>query len=201
MISAADLITSALDALNAATTADLVFWAPTDLYEWIDEAAKRLARTAAVIVDCDTSITTTPGTAVYSNPARHVALINFAYAGAMLRASSTRELAALSDTWMADAGTPARWIEDWLGHDLFRLYPAPDQAAELEIVLARYPLDITALAPTLAAPAVVGDYLETAMIAEARRKEGDGALPEVAAAFDQQLALYEQIFQAYWGQP
>jgi hypothetical protein len=200
-LSAADLVTSALDALNAASTADLAFWAAADLYEWIDEAAKRMARTAQIFVVHDTSVTTAAGTAVYGTPGNHVALINIACLGAMLRPSSSRELAALSDTWMADAGAPARWIEDWLGHDLFRVYPTPTAAQGLEIVLAAYLPDITAAAPTFVAPDVFGDYLETALIAEARRKEGDGALPEVAAALDRQTGLYEQIFQSYWGQP
>jgi hypothetical protein len=198
--SVATLITDCvLDALNAADLASLTFWDTTSLYNWADEAAMRASRLAALFVDRDTSVTLTPGTATYTNPDRHVALLHFALAGLRLVPSTTRELMALSDSPDSDSGTPKRWVTDHKGHDLFRLWPTPNAGGTLAIVVARYPQAITSGAPTVTAPTVFGDYLALRIIAEARRKEGDGSLPEIADAFDQRAALYEQVFADYWG--
>ena len=188
-----------LDALNAADLATLIFWDEASLYAWADEAAMRASRIAELFVDRDTSVTLTPGTGVYTNPDRHVSLLHFALAGLRLTPSTTNELLALSDDPDGDAGAPTRWVEDHKGHDLFRLWPAPTAGGTLEIVVARYPQSITTSAPTVTAPLVFGDYLAHRIIAEARRKEGDGSLPEIADAFDQRAGLYEQIFADYWG--
>lgn len=200
-VSVATLITRLLPALNATSLADAQFWTEASLYEWADEAAQCLARTAPVFVVRDAATSVQAGVAVYANPARHVKLIHLALAGARLAPSASRELIALSDTWMTDAGTPARWIGDWMGHDYYRLHPTPDTAAGvIETVLAQFPPALTVSTPTLAAPLVVADYLECRMLAEARRQEGDGAMPDVADAFDKRATLYEAIFTAYWGQ-
>ena len=203
--SVTDVITGGvLDALNASgIDTDLIFWDSASLYAWADEAAMRASRIAALFVDRDTSVTLVPGTFAYDNPGRHVALLHMAVAGLRLVPSTMRELTSISDAPDADAGdTPTRWVEDYLGHDVFRVYPTPGETdtAPVEIVLARYPNAITAGAPTVAAPLVFGDYLAHRIIAEARRKEGDGGLPEIAEAFDQRSALYEQIFTDYWGE-
>jgi hypothetical protein len=204
--SMADVLAEACDALNAAalTDADLTFWTVDQLYEFADEAAERMARTAAVFVARDSGNTLATANAVYPAPERHVAVIRLTVAGVALIPSSSRELEALSDDWTNDAGTPARWIADWQGHDQVRVHPTPaaaDDGKTLEILLAHYPAAITADSPTVAAPRVFGDYLAARVVAEARRREGDGGLPEVADALDREADLYEQIARSYWGRP
>lgn len=45
---------------------------PTELYQFADEAGKRLAREAGAFVTVDNSIAVTAGTAEYTLPASHV---------------------------------------------------------------------------------------------------------------------------------
>lgn len=198
-LSAASVIAEQYDALNATSADDLVFWTVDDLYAWFDESIKQLARTAPGFVEAVPE-TLSAGAPVYANPARHVKLIALLVGGNILLPASARELAALSDTWQTDtAVAPSHWIQDWEGHDYHRVYPTPTAGATVQVILARFPEDITALAPTVAAPVIVGDYAALRMIAEARRAEGDGALPEISAHLDQECGLLERVFQAYWG--
>ena len=200
MISIADVLSRQYAALNATGAADLVFWLETDFYEWASEALRHLATLAPLFIDRDTTITIQAGVPVYTNPARHITLLHVAVAGESLSPSSTRELAALSSTWLTDTGAPEQWIADWLGEANVRVYPTPTTTgAALQIVLSRFPGDVTVGAPTVSAPAIVGDYVGLRILAEARRKEGDGALPEIAAHLDQRCALLEQAYQHYWG--
>ena len=46
----------------------------------------------------------------------------------------------------------------------------------------------------------IGDYFGYAMLAEARRKESDAAMPEMADHFKQRVDLYEQILTQYFGE-
>lgn len=202
MISVADVITELYDCLNAASADDLQFWSVDDLYAYASEAAQKLARTAAIFV-AQASVAVTGGTAVYANPDRHVALLAFAIGGLRLQPSSARQMAARSTAWEADvcdAGkSPTHWVTDIKGHDWFRLWPQPLTDTTLEITLAQFPAEITADSPSLAAPAIVGDYLADRIQAEARRQEGVAAMPEVARSIDQEAALLEQAFAGYWG--
>lgn len=197
------VITNLYPSLNATGSGDLVFWTLTELYQWADEAAKRLARAAAVFIERDTSISLVSLTASYTLPSRHLSVIYVAVNGVGLNAANVRELQALSDTWEGDAcltgETPARWATDFAGLETILLHPAPFDIANLQIVQHVFPVEITASAHTLEAPLVVGDYLACRMLAEARRKESDAQMPEIAAAFDQRSSLYEKAFQAYFG--
>jgi len=198
--SVADLITALYPELNATSSADLCFWDSDALYAWAAESVRKAALTG-MFADHDTTIPLAGATSVYNNPVNHNELLRLVAAGALLRRATAAELAAYSDTWEADSGPPARWIADYRGHDLFYVYPTPTAGAALEVVLSRFPADVMATSPTVAAPQTFGDYLSTRMIAEARRQDGDGAMPEVADALDQEAAVYEQLFDAFWGQP
>ena len=61
------------------------------------------------------------------------------------------------------------------------------------------PVEITSAAATVTAPKPLEDYLSWKILAEARKKESDAAMPEVAAVFDELSALFEDISENYWG--
>ncbi len=194
MIDPTALLTGLLPTLNASSFADLVFWTEADLTEWLDECAKRLARTAGIWVERSTSFTA-PGVSTYILPSGHLSVIHVSVAGVMLAPSTHAELVALSDSWQTDTGAPERWIPDAQGLETIMLHPQPQDLAVLELIEHTAP-DGSAIE----APAVVADCLALRVLAEARRKEGDGALPEIAAAAEAQASLYEQAFRAYYGE-
>src|SRR5579863_271537 len=84
-----------------------------ELYQWGDDAAKRLAYDAGVFVVYDTTVPVTGGTAVYTLPATHVftLLAMVVYNAApiqLLRLTAVRDLWALDATWNATTGAPVR---------------------------------------------------------------------------------------------
>jgi hypothetical protein len=48
-------------------------------------------------------------------------------------------------------------------------------------------------------PDELADYAFLYALGEARRRESDAAMPEVALACDQLMGLYEQVAREYWG--
>ena len=69
----------------------------------------------------------------------------------------------------------------------------------LAMIYHQFPPAITKAASRVLIASPIADYFQFAMLAEARRKQGEGAMPEMAAHFDQRVALYEQVMQNYWG--
>ena len=61
------------------------------------------------------------------------------------------------------------------------------------------PVEITSAAATVTAPKPLEDFLAWKILAEARKKESDAAMPEVAAVFDELSALFEEVAKTYWG--
>jgi hypothetical protein len=58
--------------VNAGELTTTSWVTPAELYQFADEAGKRLAREAGAFVTVDNSIAVTAGTAVYSLPENHV---------------------------------------------------------------------------------------------------------------------------------
>src|SRR5690349_11209405 len=58
--------------VNAGEMSGTSWVTSAELYQYADEAAKRLARECGAFIDWDDSITVTPGTAAYNLPANHV---------------------------------------------------------------------------------------------------------------------------------
>ena len=55
----------------------------------------------------------------------------------------------------------------------------------MALLTHQYPVEITSAAATLTAPKPLEDYRGWTILAEARKKESDVAMPEVAAVFCQ----------------
>jgi len=175
-------------------------WVSTDeLYQFADEAAKKIAYQSGVFLTLDASITVTPGTAVYELPATHVYTLAAALGNAPLRITPVRDLWALDANWAATSGPSTRCSFDAGSVGTISLYPSPTAGGSLNQVCQEFPPQVQAGASAIALPTVLQDFLSYAMLAGARGKESEAAMPEMAAHFAERCALYEQIIEHLWG--
>lgn len=138
------------------------------------------------------------GTAAYALPARHIATIAAALDGSALRPATCAELSAENDTWESASGTPVRYVPDMEGREKFGLYPAPDAAGTVSLIHTQSPSAVDTQSPTVNAPAVMADYLAWAMLSQARGKESDAHMADVAAHAAERARMFEQVFAEYW---
>jgi hypothetical protein len=193
-----DLLDELYPLLGASGSADLEFWTVAQLLEWLNRALARLARSAAVIVDRDTSVTVVGGTAQYSLPTPHLSTIHVSLGGTPLRAATPAELAALSATWTTDAGAVERYWHGGLGLATIGLWRKPFAGGTLAIIEHELP-DTVTTGSVLPLPDPLADYAFLSALAEAREVESDGAMPETAAIARELASLYESMARDYWG--
>jgi hypothetical protein len=192
--------------LNATSQADAVYWTDAELYQWFDEATQRLARSAGVFVERDTSITVSSAQGSYDLPSDQISTIQADLAGVVLRPRTVEELEALDADWPATTGppSPSAFVQNVLGLGVIALYPAPgtaDNEKTLGLVIHTAPATVSASNALLSAPSVLQDYFGFYALAEARAKESKGAMPEVADWLRSGVtALYEQVIEGYWGE-
>lgn len=195
----AQVIGDLLPTLGASSLADLNWCMASELYQWADDSAKRLARKAGVFVERDTSISVANGVAVYPLPARHVDTIHVSIGGVRMRPASVQDLEALDSTWPSSSGIVERYSMDADGMTSITLYRIPTGAGAMAVIFNSYPATIAAGSSLVSAASPVADYFMYAMLAEARRKQSEGAMPEMAEHFDQRVGMYEEIFKQYFG--
>lgn len=201
MIDTQVVIDELLPALHSDTRAHLTFWSEGDLIEWIDQAAKRLARAAMMFAERTASTTTTPGTATYALPSRHLATIHVSYGTAPLRPATMLELEARDPAFEATAGAPDHWYEQNLGVATIGLTPVPTATASLPIIMSAAPQDVdTGKSNTLLeAPDPVKGYLTFSVLAAAYGRESETEQPDLAKHAAARVSMYEQIFTKYYG--
>jgi hypothetical protein len=199
-VDVAALIANLLPALNAATSGDLVYWTSDELYQWADEAAKRLALRAAVFVSVTTQTISSAEAPLAASAvaANAIAPILVAWNSVILRFATVGELEALDDGWEAATGTPKRWTLD-RGLQQLRLYPAPAAAGALLTVALQCPADISASQASLIGPSPLAGYLAQSVLGQARGRVSDAAMPEIAAHCAQRAEMYIAICEHYWG--
>jgi len=196
---AQELLDELYPLLGAGGAADLDFWTETQLLAWINAGLARLARSAALFVKRDTSISVEAGTAQYSLATSHLSTLHVSLAGLLLRPASAAELEALSATWQATTGTPTRyWQASGLGMDAIGLHPKPIAGGTLAVIEHELP-DTVAAGGSLPLPDPVADYAFFYALAEARAIESDGAMPETAETCRQLCGLIEGMARDYWG--
>jgi len=198
-IDIAAVIGDILPALGATGFGDITDWcSQTELYNWSEEAANRLAHRVGAWVNRYGLQTVNPGDFSFVPPADLVDAIHVSWNGASLRPTTALQLAALDAAWQLTASTPARFSMDALP-GLAALYPGVTSTGDAAIIYHQRqpPIQLGQSVIPIASP--VQDYFGMAMLGEARRKESDGAMPEMADHFAQRVALYEQIFEHYWG--
>jgi hypothetical protein len=201
-VSADQVISDILSSLGATSLADLDWCSATELYQWADEAVKRLSHRCGVFVLRDTSTSLVSGLSQYEVPGGHIDTIHVSLLeqALSLRASSVAELEALDGTWSASQGAVTRFSMDRNGTDFITLYQIPAASGQtLAVIFHQFPPVEIAEGATVDVPSPMGDYLAYSMIGEARRKESDRAMPEVAEHCEQMLALMEEVACAYWG--
>jgi hypothetical protein len=189
---------------NAAEITSTSWVTSDELFQYADDAAKRLARTTALFLTYDASIGANVGQATYALPAGFVfsesAWLNYGASTQQLRPTSAAELWALDQAWPATNGYTTRISFDAADANHAVLYPIPAAGgATLAQIIGVVPPTITSGASTLAVPEVVQDFVTCALIAGARSKESDSAMPEVSAHLAERMAMLEKVFQAYWG--
>lgn len=194
------LVNSLPRSLQAANMSELEFWTETELYQWADEAAGRLAREVGCFVEFE-EFPYAAGNAVYDLPERHLSTIWVAAAQFGLTPTTAYELDCLNAQW-PNVNLPFadRWLQDGEGVGKIRFYPNPTLDGDASIVFHRTPETIDADNTDLLAPLPVAEFLSWSTLSEARMKESDGAMPEAAKAFGEMAKLWLSIADHYWGE-
>lgn len=175
-----------------------------ELYQFGDDRAKLLARTSSLFLTYDASINVVAATAAYNLPAAHVFtlsawLVNTGGLLQMLRLSSVGQLFGLDGNWPATTGSPSRLSLDEAAVGTATLYPIPIANATLAQILDEYPATVVAGSSSVPVSPILQDYFTDALLAAARGKESDSAMPEIAAHMAERLKLYEQLIEHLWG--
>lgn len=193
------MATDILPALGATSFGDLTWCTQTELLQWADEAGNRLAHRFGVFVEWSNTAAIAQGLSTYAVPTNHLDTLRVAVGNYRLRPSSVRELLALDSGWQQTSGPPQRYSMDANGTQFITIYPTPTTVGTLTVIYHRY---LATIAPgfsgvSIASP--IADYFGYSMLAEARRKESESAMPEMAQHFDERVKLFEQIIEQYWG--
>lgn len=170
-----------------------------ELYQWADDAAKRLAYESGLFITYDASITVTNGTAAYNLPSTHVFTLQAWLGSQQLRLTAVRDLWALDATWSATSGPAKRCSLDAGAVGTITLYPNPSVGGTLAQICQEFPATIQPGNLALALPAVLQDYFTYFLLAGARGKESDHRMAEMAAHFKARCDLYEQVIDHLYG--
>jgi hypothetical protein len=203
-INAATLVSNIWPPLNAVSAADAVFWSEEEIYNWFNEAAKRLSRSGGAFVVRDTTLTSALSTALYALPAAHQVTIQCDLAGLVLRPRTVQEIEALDAAWPNTSGPPIAFLLDVQGVKTLALYPQADVAnagKAIGLVMRTAPDDVTAPGGFLlfVSPAL-SEFFTFYILREARSKETRAQMPEIAQWFGQLCGQLEQVVQGYMGE-
>lgn len=187
-------------ALNAVDLADLDFWSPGQLWNFVDEELKRMAITGVFVNRIGVAFASTQ--AQIQCPAGHISTILADVNGVVLRNKNVQILEALDSDWEEQQGAVTDIVFDFSGEDIARLYKNPNVAGTVNFVFQGEMPAVTGT-PGVTTLTPLSNMLEDQMafraIAEARRIETDAQMPEVVTFCEQALALYSQISAAYFG--
>ncbi|HWE51402.1 MAG TPA: hypothetical protein VG273_16540 [Bryobacteraceae bacterium] len=208
MLDTASCVTDAVYRLGFENSSELTSssWVTqAELYQFADDAVRKLAWKHGLFIVYDNTISVTAvAGAVYTLPAAHVftLLAWLAYSGGpvLLRLTTVRDLWALDGAWPAAAAAPpVRASLDAGAVGTITLYPPPNASSTLCQVCQEAPSTVASGASTIQLPLVLQDYFTYAMLAGARGKESDAAVPEMAAHYRERVAMYEAVFDHLWG--
>lgn len=189
--------------LSATELATNTLWLTlTELYQFGDDAGKRLSRVCGAFLQVDSSIGVVANTASYSLPAAHVftLLAWIVYAGSIqiLRLTTVGQLLAFDAGWAATTGAPTRASLDAEPVGTITLYPIPNANGTLDQICEEYPA-IAQGSSSVAVCPLLQDYFSYALLAGSLAKESDYAKPEVAAHCAERARLYEAVSAHLWG--
>lgn len=170
-----------------------------ELYQFADDAVKRLARTTALFLTYDASIPIVAFVSIYQGPASAVYTESaWVVGGQQLRITPVAVLYALDQAYSQTLGTPSptRICFDAAGADMLVLYPTPTAGGTVGQIMQARPGDGVA---TLPVSLVLQDYFTNDMLRRARAKESDNAMPEVSEHLAERAKMYEAVFEHLWG--
>lgn len=198
------VIDGILPDLHAINRADLApWWSEAELYQFLDEALKRLSRVACVFVGRQGALPlTVAGQFNYALPPQHVATLHISYATTPLRPGNQLELEMRDPDFQTAPGTPDHWYEDLLGMEAFGVTPVPDTSdVPMPVIYEGWPTEIDAGGKQsfVAAPPPLKGYLGMCILAEAYGNEGEMEAPDIAKHCRGRMDLYEQAFRTYYG--
>ena len=175
-----------------------------ELYQFVDDGVKHLANTCALFLEWQHSTDTIASwneilllKQVFT---LHAWLVN-SNGVRQFRITNIHALNALDSNWTQTFGPPTRISFDALGVNKAALYPTPLLVYRYNQIAGMVPEDITAnpVSQTLLVPTILVDYFSMAMIAGARGKESDSAMPEVAIHLTERMKLYDAVIGHLWG--
>lgn len=186
--------------LNAAGPGDAIFWTEAQLYQWMDEAAKRLARKSGGFVRRYTGLSAASSTANYALPSDHVVTLQADLAGTVLKARNVQEMEALDAAWTTTTGTPKAFLEDTQGVGQLTLAPIPVATGTIGLFERYTPATVTVSNAILEVPSCLQEYFTFYALAEARgTKETNASMPEVSQWLRGLCGQMEQVVASYWG--
>lgn len=192
-VSVSSLISELWAALGATSEASAVWWDAAELYTWANDTLRRM-RQARIYVE-QTSYTLTSGQQTYTLPSKAAQLLIVAYDGTVLPRFTAKEMDAARQTWRAYAAPepPESVVEAMSAENTFAVVPSPTATlSALLAVTVSLPADVSAGAPTASVPSWMAEPLYLGMLAGARGRDTDGAMPEVAASIERVLSLIER---------
>ena len=198
-----EVLAELLPVLHARVEADLSFWTKEELYAWLDEELKKLARKGVFIVK--NSITIVAGTATYSTPTRHVSTLHVAFNNKALRDATTDVLEAGDPSYQTTPGTPTHWYPDRIGFNKIGLWPVPNAAAILlastvEVIYHEYPAAPDGFGTvSIPVPSPVADAMEVGVLIEAYAKVSDSMCPEISGHLRELMKLENEVMESLWG--
>lgn len=194
-------IARVIRSLNASSAAELILWTEAELYGWMSEALGGISRRVQLFAEERTEGTPPVQPTQVLDPL-DLAVMHCAWGSRSLRPITLAGLDALDDAWTSatpDAALPPKFFApDYQGVAQLRLYPPPAGAAPLHTITLRT-ASVSSGAPTIAAPEVLGDYLEAKTLQAARARQGDGGMPEVARDMGAFADMIEATMRAYYG--
>ena len=196
MIITADVLSELYPLLNASSADDLLFWTLPEIAVSGAKAAADLSRSGcyASMVPHDVQA----GSATYAIIDADVTRVLGVWLdGNQLRPLTVAEAEALSSTWRTETGTVTHYLLDGYGLRILALYKTPTAAGTLQLLLIRVPPYAAGAFPACDS---IRDYLKYSILAECRRREGDGEAPEVATAAQQRADLLMSVYLELWGQ-
>jgi hypothetical protein len=195
---AANTVTSAIKFLHAASFADLHGWTEADIYSYLNRSLVEAGSATALVGRFD-ALVIAAGAAEVVLPANTTTVIQAAWGYKTLKIQTVAEMDALEGNWPNSPGQePESLIVDQQGLQTVRLWPTPDSNGLLRMFTRQKPATQSAVSQ-LAIPEAVHAAIELEIIAEARRKAGQHAMPEAAAAAQQIADMLKVATQAYYG--
>jgi hypothetical protein len=172
-----------------------------ELYQFADDAIKRLAYQAGLFPIYDTSITIVANTPTYALPGTHVFTVAAWMGTQPLRITPVRDLWALDATWQNTINpTALRCSFDAGSIGTITLYPNPTVGgATLAQICQEFPGTVASGSSVVQLSLVLQDYFAYVMLLGARGKESDYAQPDMAQHYQERVSLYEQVMEHLWG--